>query len=383
MNLDLISALVFYLIIGVIIYKKRHKIEFMGRFVPVYKTQRLTKFMRGLSSFGFFWKAFSTIAIPAAIFLMILILQMLFVNAWDIMTNPQASPAVGLLIPGVRIPGSPIYVPFWYGIIAIIVLVIVHEFTHGTVALTEDVKIKSSGVGMFLIFPIAFVEMDENSMAGASRLSRLRVITSASVANFFFAIAILYLMLFTINPFIDGVTTSAGVAVTSVVPGFPAEEAGITEGMLIYMIDNQTIENITHIVDLMRERDAGDTVTVSTDSGDFVMILGQDPQDDSKGYMGIFFENRWDFKQEALNVYGLILLNILVFLWFTLSWIANLNMMVGIMNLLPLWMIDGGQLVFNIFGYFMSDEKAAKICDLIFYAVLMVLLINIIGPYLL
>jgi membrane-associated protease RseP (regulator of RpoE activity) len=382
MNLDLISAIIFYSIIGILIYVKRHRIEFIGRIVPVYRTQRPIKFMRSLSSAGFFWKVFSTLAIPVAIFLMLWLLQALGASTLDILLNPQAAPAVGLLIPGIKIPGSPIYVPFWYGIIAIVVLVIVHEFTHGTVAINERVKIKSSGVGLFLIFPIAFVEMDETSMEKASRLSRLRVITSASVANFFFAMLVFYLMAITVSPFVESITVSTGVAVSSIMAGFPAAEAGLTEGMIIQEMDSVAVFNVTELVNIMTTYEPGDQINISTDSGDFIFTLAADPENETKAYMGIYFEQQWDFTQEAYQRFPLLLLQAVVFLWFTLSWIANLNMMVGIMNLLPIWIVDGGQMVSNLLSYFMSEEKVRRIIDLISYTVLMILIINLIGPYL-
>jgi membrane-associated protease RseP (regulator of RpoE activity) len=213
-------------------------------------------------------------------------------------------------------------------------------------------------------------------------LSRLRVITSASVANFLFALLIGYLMALTITPFVDSVTVPTGVEITAVVPDFPAANAGITEGMTVVSIDNTTVDEITELVSVIGEYDPGDSMTITTDSGEFPVVLEADPNNSTRGYLGVYFEQKWDFSQQARDTYSLVVLNIIIFIFFSLSWIANLNMMVGIMNLLPLWVVDGGQMVSNILAYFLSENKVRRIVDFISYIVLMILLINIIGPYL-
>ena len=41
---------------------------------------------------------------------------------------------VSIVIPGVEMPGSSIYIPFFYGLIALATVLIVHEFSHGFIA---------------------------------------------------------------------------------------------------------------------------------------------------------------------------------------------------------------------------------------------------------
>ena len=50
-----------------------------------------------------------------------------------------------LIIPGFDVPGSPIKFPLRYGFSGFAVLIMVHEFSHGTLSLVED-SIKSTGV---------------------------------------------------------------------------------------------------------------------------------------------------------------------------------------------------------------------------------------------
>jgi membrane-associated protease RseP (regulator of RpoE activity) len=63
-------------------------------------------------------------------------------------------------------------------------------------------------------------------------------------------------------------------------------------------------------------------------------------------------------------------------------WIGFLNFGVGVMNFLPLWVVDGGQILYNVLLYFFKDEKrVVKISSSIFWFVLLLFLINIFGPF--
>jgi membrane-associated protease RseP (regulator of RpoE activity) len=382
MSLDLIFAVVFYATIAIVVYLKRDKIDFIERIIPVYRTEKSLRIMKRLSSFGTFWKIFSTLAIPIAFMLMAFIVSVLVQNTINIMISPESSPGVAPLIPGVKIPGSPFYIPFWEGIISIAILAVVHEFAHGITAFVEKVGVKSAGIGMFLIFPLAFVEMDEEKMKKASKLSKLRIISVASVANVAFAFLIAWTIPPLISPFITSVTDFNGVSVTSVVPDMPAMGAGITEGTLISGVNGETLYNTTQFAGIMAGLEPYDNISLSTDGGSYTFTLAENPENSSKGYMGLYFEQSWDFTQEARSVYPLPLLQFIIFFWFLLGWISNINIMVGLMNLFPLWVVDGGQMIYTFLGYIIKDEeKIKKICNALFYIMLTVLLINFIPNF--
>ena len=102
---------------------------------------------------------------------------MIFVTWSIISTIPSVfdTPSVSILIPGVDMPGSSIYVPFISGLIALATVVIIHEFSHGIQSVCEKIPIKSIGLLLFLILPGAFVEPDEESLKSSKKSSRLRV----------------------------------------------------------------------------------------------------------------------------------------------------------------------------------------------------------------
>jgi membrane-associated protease RseP (regulator of RpoE activity) len=56
--------------------------------------------------------------------------------------------------------------------------------------------------------------------------------------------------------------------------------------------------------------------------------------------------------------------------------------MVGLMNLFPLWGVDGGQMFYTFLGYIIKDEeKIKKICNALFYIMLTILLINFVPNF--
>ena len=57
---------------------------------------------------------------------------------------PSAPPTMSLVIPGIQIPGSPVFIPFWYGILALFCVVVIHEFGHGIVARANGIKIQQT-----------------------------------------------------------------------------------------------------------------------------------------------------------------------------------------------------------------------------------------------
>ncbi len=106
--------------------------------------------------------------------------------------------ATTLLLPGINIP-------FFEGIIVLIALLIVHEFSHGILAVIGKIKVKSMGVVSFGSIPIgAFVEPDEKQLQRADKKTSLRVLIAGVSSNFLLAIisfTILLMFLYITEPF--------------------------------------------------------------------------------------------------------------------------------------------------------------------------------------
>ena len=153
--------------------------------VIMWKTKRLRGLISRISNFSpTFWRWYMNVGIVVAFGAMIFI-------TWTLISSIPSvfdTPAVSIVIPGVEMPGSSIYIPFFYGLIALATVLIVHEFSHGIQAVNEKISIKSIGLLLFAIIPGAFVEPDEDELKEAKKSSRLRVYAAGSIANITLAI---------------------------------------------------------------------------------------------------------------------------------------------------------------------------------------------------
>jgi len=65
--------------------------------------------------------------------------------------QPSGAAAVALVLPFDSGLKGTIAVPFFYWIISIFIIAVVHEFSHGIVARAHNIKIKSSGFAFLSI----------------------------------------------------------------------------------------------------------------------------------------------------------------------------------------------------------------------------------------
>jgi Zn-dependent protease len=94
-------------------------------------------------------------------------------------TNAMATTGSGgtFLLPGINLP-------FFEGIAALMVVLIVHEGAHAVLTRIARVPLLSSGLAFFGIIPIgAFVEPDEKKLAKAAAPEQTRVLVAGATAN--------------------------------------------------------------------------------------------------------------------------------------------------------------------------------------------------------
>ena len=176
--------LIAFVIIWILALTLRGRLEKFGvetNFpVIMWKTKRLRGLISRISNFSpTFWRWFMNVGIVVSFGAMIFI-------TWTLISSIPSvfeTPAVSIVIPGVEMPGSSIYIPFAYGLLALASVLIVHEFSHGIQAIGEKIPIKSIGLLLFAILPGAFVEPDEDELKKAKKSSQLRVYAAGSVAN--------------------------------------------------------------------------------------------------------------------------------------------------------------------------------------------------------
>ncbi len=120
------------------------------------------------------------------IYILSLVFQFLFLGGSDLLAT---QPGGTLLLPGVNLP-------FAEGILALIIVLVVHECAHAILSRIASVPLKSSGIVLFGIIPIgAFVEPDENILRATPQREQTRVLVGGSTANFLTSIVCFALFL--------------------------------------------------------------------------------------------------------------------------------------------------------------------------------------------
>ncbi|MFZ3060855.1 MAG: site-2 protease family protein [Candidatus Methanoperedens sp.] len=228
-----------------------------------------------------FWRTFANIGLPAmligmlAMFILVLLIDYMMIKSFQAQTVPVPGkfnePRNIFLIPGINE-----YIPFYWGIIALIVTLVVHEFSHAILCKVEGIKVKSMGILVALVPIGGFAEPDDEQLLGkkeektepesgpvepkklATRSERVRVLTAGVMANFvtaFVAFVLFFTLLGSISPVGD-------VMVTSVVPGYPADLAGVKPNMILTGINDKDVNTAHDFIFYAKTLQPGNNVTL-------------------------------------------------------------------------------------------------------------------------
>ena len=379
MDINLISAILFYSIIIILIYIYRKKFDIHGKVIALYRTKIGLKLIDRISkTFPRFLDILSNFGIYICFIGMIFITIFLLKGAYDLIMVPDSAPTLSLLIPGIKIPGF-IYVPFWYGIISLFIVIVIHEFSHGIISKVHNIKIKSSGFGMFAIFPIAFVEPDEKQLLKKSKKQQLSVFAAGPFSNILTALLVLLISIFLIAPIINSAFEFEGINIEEVVEDSPAYESGLKQGDVIIGIDGIKI-NKSNFHELLSSKTPGQEVILQTTEKNLTIIPLQHKEDGLKPYYGIFMTSKIKLKESVAARFGKIPWSIFYLIDF-LNWLFTLSLGIGLANLLPLGPVDGGRMTYTSLLKFYKEEKARKIWKNISLFILLLLIINLAFPF--
>jgi len=314
---------------------------------------------------------------------MFIILYYLIKGTYGLIYVPNAIPVLAPVLPGVKIANFPV-LSFWYWIISILLVAVVHEFMHGVFSRYYSVKIKSSGFAFLGPILAAFVEPDEKKLAKKRKISQMAVMSAGPFSNIVFAFIILLLTFFIISPITSNMTSYEGIQIINVENGYPAFEAGLKKGDTISTINNISIYNLDDFKSLMENIKPNEKITIATNTTIFTLTTEKSPQDLNKGYLGISIAPlQIKIKDSIINKYGKILPA--VFLWIAklFFWLFVINLGVGLFNLLPLGPVDGGRLLNIGLSCFIKNKKLNyKIYMFVTIFCLLLIFINLL-PYLL
>ncbi|MBS1266619.1 MAG: hypothetical protein MAG795_00586 [Candidatus Woesearchaeota archaeon] len=373
-------VVLFYLAIILFVYLNRKKFDIQAKIVALYKTKIGTKLMKKfVKKHKNLVKIFGYSGIGFGFVGMLFISYTLLENLFKLFTIPGAQSAVTPVIPGVSIPGSPVFIPLISGWLALFIVIVVHEFSHGIVALAHKIKIKSSGILFFGPIMGAFVEPDEKKLKKASDVVKYSIFAAGPFSNMILAgLAALVVFAF-LNPLTSAITQVDGFSISSVEPESPAALANLKPGMFFIKYNNEPIEDWEEMMNNFDSNKPNQKITLSTEKNDYEIITATNPEDESKAFIGISgIEPNHVLKPEYKHLAPLYPIKIL-------SWLAELNILlillssgIGLANLLPLGPVDGGRMIKTAFSTKYGKGKGKTIWKNISIGCLTLLVVNLV-----
>ena len=418
---------------------EKYEIKLWGP-VLLLRTKRGIKLLKRISNKRRFWKAYGSFAVVFCFIAMILMTFVVIFNIWAISglpTEQRASlpgPEIALVLPGIN-PILPIeYIGFI--IIAFIVAIVVHEFSHAILNFVGELKVKSMGI-LYFIVPIgAFVEPDEEELKKTETGKRMRVYAVGPLSNF--VVAFITLLLFSFV-FMSAVQPVDGAHIFYIIDDTPAEEIGLSPGIVITSLNDTEIKNLDDFSNAIQNTSPNQTVNISYYKKGITYSLkanlaslydySENESHINESFLGVgFVPYNYDvnylknpfssknFPDSFLILYALPILGYLAgynpiaapftdsyeitgfmggisqdVFWNIVSilyWIFWLNIAVGLFNVLPMMPLDGGFLFNDAVGSTVkklkkdiSEENKERIVKNVSLIVSLIILFLIVMPF--
>ena len=390
-DIETISALIFLVLLTLfVLFKKEnmttHKILYPFIYLSMYRTKFGLKFMESASRYRKTMTYLGYAAIIIGFIGMIFISYVLVSSLIPLLTKHDAKPSIGPVLP-IKAKGV-FYIPFFYWIISILIIAIVHEFAHGVLAKAHNLKVKSSGFAFFSILipiiPLAFVEPDEKKLMRKPIIQRLSIFAAGPFTNILLGLFCVLILLLVIVPISSKFIEPNGVKIVGYAKEknivFPAEQLGL-EGQLIKGIDGIKILNLGNLSMALSAKRPGDAVTIETGKKSYSLVLAANPSNATKPYLGALLDNSAKIKGTRDN--SKINFIVAIITWFStlIGILYVLNLGVGLFNLVPLGPLDGGRMLQAILPKFFDKEKSAKIFSSIGLLFLVIIAINLVFAF--
>ncbi len=358
------NAIIYVLIAWVVILAiaKSLKLEKHGFTIKAYSltykntqvqsalSKMLTRTKRGI-------RVFADVSVIAGFLMMGFAFWFLLANIANFFVEPTEFAELTVLIPGVTLTSASAIL---YFLLSIPIVLVMHEGAHGIVATLEKIKIKTGGFAIFIALFAGFVEPDEEEFDKAKKISKLRVIGAGATSNVLFAFVLGAILLtnplFALilpEPFLEWFYDAPdGVGIISIIEGSGAEKAGLQKNDVITGIDDIAI--ITPVDFQKADLKPGETVTVTVQrDGELLQLpveIMPSPDDPDKGLVGIMRDSAF-YKP----VYNFIEWDPQVSMY--LLWLWMISFFIGIINMLPLPILDGGKFIYTIIEKKASERK--------------------------
>ena len=355
--------------VGIIVVAKALKLEKYGfelkAYSLVYKNKSVNDVLikvLGRTKRGI--KVFADLSVIAGFLMMGFAFYFLLNNVSNYFVAPDGFSELTVLIPGVTLTSAP---AITYFLLSIPIVLVMHEGAHGIVAALEKIKIKTGGFAIFIALFAGFVEPDEEEFEKAKKISKLRVIGAGATSNVLFAIVLGAIML--TNPIFGMVLESIplfgevilntfyelsqGVLILSIMENSGAEQAGLLTNDIITTINDVQIYGPADFPVLNPGEMASVTVLREGQVLEFGLEVMPSPDDPERGLIGIMRDNAIPYNPVMNFIdWTSVDFNISMFL----LWLWMISFFIGIINMLPLPILDGGKFIHIIIDKRISDK---------------------------
>ena len=384
MNLDLLLAIIFYALLIRYIVTHKSRFHFQGKIFALYKTKLGLKLMDKIPKrFPRLFHHMGALSIFIGFVGMGFIFYWLLKGTFDLILVAGTTPSVAPILPGIKvIPGLPI-LSFLHWIFAILVIALIHEFSHGIYARLYNIKVKSSGFALFGPILAAFVEPDEKQLEKKSKRIQLSVFSAGPFSNIITGFLFLGILSFVTAPIYATTFDGDGVIVNDLIEDFPMENTGVEIPFTIKGLNGYEVLDFQDFTNATRDITPGDEVTLNTNKGEFSIIAAVNPDNESKGFMGISnFELARIPNKEIAEKYGNFIPPLVQWIHLFIFWLWVISWGVGLFNLLPLGPIDGGRMLLSgLLVITKNKERAHKYWSVASMVCLLLIFINL-APYL-
>lgn len=205
-------------------------------------------------------------------------------------------------------------------LIAIIIGIVIHEMAHGIIAVRNGISIEDVGILYFLIPLGAYVNPNEDEYENARSLSKLKIVAAGPFANLIAAL-LFFIVLSIVYFTFDSMIISA-VSIQSPLHGI------IHPGTIIHSVNGIEITS-------------ANMLTIFNQAPNFLMTIATSE--------GIYTAQRG-----TMELMGLIITPKFNLFGDIVFWGFLINFSLGIVNLVPLFILDGGHMItipFEKFNY--------------------------------
>lgn len=263
-----------------------------------------------------------------------------------------------------------------YLLIAISVAVIIHELAHAIVALREGVSVRSWGIGMVFLIPVAFVELKDEEFNIATPNAKLNILSAGIFANALSSIVfwVITIAILLATPQILG-TPVQTVTITGIDCSIcnttlcPAQVAGLETDTIIKSINSTRIESAYHLQLVLKNVSIGSNIIMHTcnyagECRNISLLLSAGRRENPlQPCIGIRFDDATVFVRNsrmfAIPWFEKVLL--------TLDMLFVINLSLFVINAIPIFITDGSLFLRQIpFRHvFINKMISLKIVDII------------------